>query len=456
MRNLLILFFALIANYVTAQKIFLSSEITEKEKIDLVNKYSSDNFDQKNMTLLHARIDSAVKMVFPKTPKIGLALDFQAMVSADGKVDFVLFDLVYAQRYNKDSLVKEFKAAFASQIPKYKAIVPGKPFVRTFYMAIGAIKAPRTVRQTDSSLVNLNQLITYKDTLRIKRLFLHELELTEIPNAIYRYPNLEELYLSKNQIKEVNLDMKKLPKLAQIHLQGNEITSENFKISRNKSVYMLNLNENLLSGIPQQTSNCRRLNILWMGGNDLSQLANRDFMRLKRVMDLNFYKTNIATLPSGIKKLKRLEVLDLYYNKLEVLPSSILKLKKLTHLAVAHNQLNTLPEKLYKLKRIHTLYVHHNRLSKLPEQISSMHEMKILDLGYNWFTDFPVQITAFTKLEELDLSGNNFHEFPKQLLEIKHLNKLFLRGNPFTEERTELKYGQQLSQLQNKNIEVFY
>lgn len=456
MRNFLIWFLALIANGVTAQKIYLSSEITEKEKIDLVNKYSSDDFNQKNMMLLHARIDSAIKIVFPKVPKIGLALNVEAMVGKEGTIDILVFDFSYAEKFNKDSLANEFKKAFATHMSKYKAIDTGKTFVRNFYMAIGTIKVPRTVRQTDSSLINLDQLIPYKDTLRVKRLFLHELELTEIPNSIYRYPNLEELYLSKNQIKEVNLDMTKLPKLTQIHLQGNQITSENFRISRNKSVFMLNLNENQLSGIPQQTSNCRRLNILWMGGNDLSKLVDRDFRRLKRVQDLNFYKTNIATLPSGIKKMKRLEVLDLYHNKLEVLPSSVFRLKRLTHLAIAHNQLSTLPDKLSKLKYLHTLYAHHNRLSKLPNQVSSLHEMKILDLGYNWFTDFPEQITSFTKLEELDLSGNNFHEFPQQLLEIKHLNKLFLRGNPFTQERTKLKYGQQLGQLQSKNIEVFY
>ena len=456
MKNLFVCFLALIISSATAQKIVLTSEITEADRIALTNKYANDNFNKKNVESLHARMDSAIKLVFPVTPKNGIALFFEAMVGTEGKVDLVIFDLMYAQKYNRDSLAGKFKAAFASQMSIYKAPVPGAAFVRTFSIGIGPIKVPRQVRQTDSSLIDVASLVTYTDTLRIKKLFLNDLELKEIPQTIYRYPNLEELYLGSNEITEVNLNMSRLPKLRQLHLQGNQITGENFKISPNKTLNLLNLKENKLSDIPAAARNCKRLDILWLGGNQLSKLTSSSFKRFKNLKDLNFYKSGIAVLPKGIKKMHHLEVLDLYYNELEQLPKTITRLRRLTHLAVSNNQLTSLPKKIDKLKKIHTLYAHHNHLSKLPERITKMKNLKILDLGYNWFTNFPQELTSFNTLEELDLSSNNFTEFPSQLLSIKRLDKLYLRGNPFAGENAEAKYGQQLGQLKSKNIEVFY
>jgi Leucine-rich repeat (LRR) protein len=448
--------FLLVASYgASAQNVRLMAEVPVPEREVLTKKYKTDRFNSKNQQALHSRMDSVIKMVFPVTPQNGIALYFEAMVGEQGIVEQVIFDLFYAQNYNKDSLANKFKYAFAAQVAKYRAPEPGFPFLRTFQMGIGKFKAPREVRKADSSLTDVKQAIAFADTLSIKRLFFNDLGLKEIPQVVYRYPNLDELYLGKNSITEVDLDLSRLPKLSQLHLQGNQITSDKFKISKNRNLKILNLNENMLENIPAMGS-CKRLTTLWLGGNQLTKLTNSSFRHMRRVKDLNFYKGNIAVLPSGIRKMKRLEVLDLYYNKLTMLPKGVMKLRNLTHLAVSNNELTELPEKLYKLKRVHTLYAHHNHLSKLPKRIGDLKEMRILDLGYNWFTDFPTEITAFSNLEELELSANNFLVFPKQLLEIKHLDKLFLRGNPFIEDRPDLTYASQLDNLKSKNIEVFH
>jgi len=433
-----------------------TSEVPEKEWINLTNKYASDFFDQKNNALLYSYTDSAVNAVFPKVPSPGFVISFHAMVSKEGRVDHLLFQATFDSKSNGDSLSTKLKEALIAQVSQYKSVVPGKSFTWNFHRMIGKFKTPREVRKADSSLSNVKDAIAFVDTLGIKRLFFHELELKDVPAVIYRFPHLEELYLGKNELKEAEIDLKRLPRLTQLHLQGNQLTKESLKITRNKNLSLLNLNENKMTDIPQAAKNCKRLDILWLGGNDLNQLSGSGFKGLRRVKDLNLYKTNIAAVPTGIKKMKRLVVLDLYHNKLTEVNPAVCKLKRLTHLAVSHNELTSLPEKIFKLKKIHTLYAHHNRLSKLPGKITQLEQMKILDLGYNWFTDFPAQITAFTKLEELDLSANNFHEFPGQLLLIPHLDKLYLRGNPFLESSAEVKYASQLGNLKNKNIEVFY
>ena len=458
MRLLLIFASVFFIQSVSAQpKVYKTGELPRKEFSEILTNHSDDAIDLTDRTQISARIDSAVSMVFPKKTEPGFSTFVQFLVSREGKVDYVFFSLDMVEKNNQDSLTEKLRSALANKMSSFRAKSPGKTGIYSYVRAGGPMPVvPRKVPKGDSSLSEMKQLLTYHDTLRIKKLFLHELNLKRVPEGIYRFPNLEELYLDKNRITSVTIDFKKLPKLALLNLAGNKITNDSLYLSKNKKLQILNLNENSFTDIPVSVKNCRKLSSLWLAGNNMSALSGASFKRVRKLRDLNLYQTQIAVVPAGIRKVRKLEILDLYHNKLTELPKSITKLKKLTHLALAHNQLKELPERLYKLKQLHTLYAHHNWLSYLPEKIGKVTKMKILDLGYNWFTNFPEQITAFENLAELDMSSNNFTEFPIKLLELKHLEKLYLRGNPFIGDDAEAKYASQLGSLKGKNIEVFY
>ncbi|MCE7066808.1 leucine-rich repeat domain-containing protein [Dyadobacter sp. CY326] len=441
-----------------AQTRILSSKSAEKEGVDaatLANDYARD--DELATREVMKKFRALVVATYPENPEPGITVFGQFFFNASGSLDYLLFDIQASARYDKDSLENHTRNAFQAGLEGFKvAQSPGRKFSVMGIQNIGKVEMPRAVRSGDSAVVDLKTALVFQDTLKVKRLFLNQLDLATVPNVIYRFPNLEELYLGSNRLTAVNIDMQRLPRLTQLHLQGNKLTNESLDISPNKTLTLLNLKDNQFADIPQTVRNSKKLSILWLGGNALPELSSRSFRKLKQIQDLNLYKSGIAVLPKGIKKMKNLQVLDLYYNNLETLPSSITKLKKLTHLAVSHNQISALPERIDRMKKIHTLYAHHNHLSKLPARITKMQNLKILDLGYNWFTNFPKELTAFVRLEELDLSSNNFPDFPEQLLEIKQLEKLYLRGNPFVNEDAEKKYSRQLGQLKSKNIEVFY
>ncbi|CAG4993811.1 hypothetical protein DYBT9275_01239 [Dyadobacter sp. CECT 9275] len=458
MRLLLLFAFVLAVHYASAQpKVLRIDALGRTEYDQILTRYSDDVNNRTDGLQLRIRMDSAVTMAFGGKKELGYTLFLQCLVNAQGKADYVFFNLAAVGRYNHDSLEAELKSAVMSRMASFKARELGKYCMYNFSFMGGRQKAaPRKVPKGDSALSEIKQLLTSRDTIRIKKLFLHELSLTAVPDAIYRFPNLEELYLEKNQITSVAIDIRRLPKLSILNLGSNKITNDSLHLSRNKCLHVLNLNENSFTDIPVAVKNCRKLSSLWLAGNNMSALSGVSFKRVRKLRDLNLYKTQIGQVPAGIKKMRKLEILDLYHNKLTEIPKSVTKLKKLTHLAVAHNQLKELPEKLYKLKQLHTVYAHHNWLSYLPEKIDRLKEMRILDLGYNWFTNFPVQVTAFENLTELDMSSNNFTEFPAQLLELKHLEKLYLRGNPFIGNDAETKYASQLGSLKGKNIEVFY
>lgn len=388
-------------------------------------------------------------------------------LNAEGKIDYLVLSVTRGYRgadgkkQEGDPVADSLAAIVSEQLANHltdfvsRRTIGSKTAITVFVSFY--TKPIKEVRARKDSVVNgLAEAIATKDTLKVKTLGLAQNLLTTLPEVIYRFPNLEELFLSDNDIESIDLDMARLPKLRHLDLSKNILRDNSIAIRKNKSLKLLNLQMNLITDIPRAARNCKKLETLWLGNSHMSGLTNASFRKLKSVKDINFYKAEINTLPKGIRKMRRLEVLDLYYNKLETLPKSITKLKKLTHLAVSHNQITALPPRIDRMKSVHTLYAHHNHLSKLPERIGRMQALRIVDLGYNWFTTFPPQLVAFTNLQELDLSSNNFPDFPMQLLQIRKLDKLHLRGNPFLGQDAERKYSDQLSQLKQKNIEVFY
>lgn len=408
-------------------------------------------------------IQSAYYKILSKEKLNNIGILSLLYLNEQGKIDYLLYDFTDAGigpknqvRLNTDSLRQIVSGELAPFIAGFvsKRNIGQKSMLRVFVFSGMIMTQPKSKK--DSVIASIEDLVTARDSLKIKVINLERSLLTTIPDAVYRYPNLEKLLLANNDIEEADLDLSRLPKLRQLDLDGNILRQDKIHLSKNNTLTLLNLQKNMLTDVPDAVRNCKKLESLWLGRSNMSGLSGKSFKKLKRIKDLNLYNAGISELPKGIRKMRKLQVLDLYYNKLKVLPNSITKLKKLTHLAVSHNQLASLPVRIERLKNLHTLYVHHNRLSKLPGGIGKMKNLRVLDLGFNWFSNFPAELTAFGRLSELDLSSNNFPEFPQQLLEIKQLDKLYIRGNPFLREDSEKKYGQQLGILKSRNIEVFY
>lgn len=454
---------------VSAQSVVLSQkDITKALRQKLGEDYKNpyDSPIETPFSIQHA-FQEVYEKVLDKERAKGLTFWNMLYLNADGKIDYLVFD-IGNQAYRivngrqeepqgADSVAAIIKAKI---VPHLASIVSrrtvGAPATLTAFVSFHDPVNSEPKVKKDSVVNGLAEALAVKDTLKIKSLMLNQSLLTSIPDVIYRFPNLEQLFLADNDIETGHIDMARLPKLRDLDVSKNYFKQNGLTISPNKSLRLLNMQKNLITDIPYAARNCKRLESLWLGNNRLSALNDASFKKLKRVKNINFYKAEVTVLPKGIRKMRRLEVVDLYYNKLETLPKSMTRLKRLTHLAVSHNQLMTLPARIDRMKRVHTIYAHHNHLSKLPERITRMKELRIVDLGFNWLTTFPKELVAFTNLEELDLSANNFPDFPVQLLQIRKLDKLHLRGNPFLGEDAERKYSEQLSQLKKKNIEVFY
>lgn len=392
-----------------------------------------------------------------RLPVKGVAVETSEFINPDGTYEQVFC------AFQNDTLTTEQETALILLMAEWYGQHPFPLKTKTGfywrnYIQVGAIRQKRTVRRGAGIISTVAAAETTNRPDTVTTLALNQLDLTTVPEVVYRFPNLHELDLSKNDLHELPARLTAdLPALKRLSLLYNHIPDDSVFVTPNKHLIALNLQGNRLTRVPPAVRQNRRLESLWLGNNDLKHLDVKAIRRLRRLNDLNLYNAGLTTLPKQIGRLKRLKVLDLYYNKFAQLPRQLGRMKRLEQLAIAYNDLKDLPLSVTKLRRLQILYVHHNRISQLPAELGRLRQLRVLDLGYNWFTVPPAVLASLPALEELDLSNNNVQELPPSLGGLRGLKKLYLRSNPMT--RTDAKagpYAPVIQQLEANQTEVFY
>ena len=390
-------------------------------------------------------------------PMLGIMIHTAEFVRPDGAYDRVFCEFSGRELTDQqEGQLLQFVAEWYGQHPFPLKTKTG--FRWSGIMVLGSVPQKRTARRGPGIISTLEdaQKTTRPDT--VKMLAFNQLDLKNVPDIVYQFPNLEELDLSKNALNELPTRLTaNIPTLKRLSLLYNAIPDDSIFVTPNKHVQSLNLQGNKLTRVPPSIRHNRRLESLWLGNNNLTSLDTKTLRRLRRLTDLNLYNAGLTTLPKTIGRLKRVKVLDLYYNKITELPRWIGKMKQLEQLAVAYNELKELPVSLAKLRRLQKLYAHHNRISQLPDNFAKLKNLRVLDIGYNWFTVVPPVLASLPALEELDLNNNNLQEFPTVLSAMKKLKKVYLGSNPlFGKEAMDSPHAQHIRQLEANKTEVFY
>ncbi len=462
MKTILFALLLFVGQFASAQIKILSFKGAENEgitykKLDSLYRgprkfYEGNQEDYvKEENALLRRKSQIIRKIFG-VQKFPVGIMYHLYTGKTGTFDYLLYEI-------RGTISKESETALVDSLRtllnNYRLGVKiTSSHVSSHFLNLGFI---RTLPKGDSiiSTVEAALATTRPDTVKI--LALNQLELTKVPDVIYRFGNMRELNLSGNEIKSASIDLARLPKLHQIWLNNNHLVDSSLHLSKNKTLRILNIQNNHFSDIPKAVKNCRRLRSLWLGYNNLTALDSKSFKGMRRLQDINLYSCGLKSLPNGIIKLRRLEVLDLYYNELANLPKSISRMRKLQQLALSHNQLNQLPGNLGKLGRLQTLYLHHNRLEQLPNSIGKLRALQILDMGYNQFSSLPNQIGLLQRMEEIDLSYNNLSEVPAQIPHLRQLKKLYLRENPVAQDAKLRERSKPIVEvLEGNDIQVSY
>ncbi|GAB3013281.1 leucine-rich repeat domain-containing protein [Spirosoma pulveris] len=412
------------------------------------------------MDSMHAgqqRFFSFIERNKKRLPKPGILIQTQEFIRPDGSYDRVFCDfsgsdLTDQQEFQLLQLVAEWYGQHPFPIKTPAGFRWGGMTM------LGNVNPKRTVRRGTGIISTLEaaEKTTRPDTVTM--LAFNQLNLTSIPDIVYRFPKLEELDLSKNNLHELPARLTAdIPNLKRLSVLYNSIPNDSVFITRNKHLVSLNLQGNKLTRIPESVRQNRRLESLWMGNNRLADLNVKTLRRMRRLTDLNLYNAGLTALPKSIGQLKRVKVLDLYYNKLTRLPDRLGRMKRLEQLAIAHNELHELPASLARLRRLQVLFAHHNRISQLPDDFKKLNKLRVLDLGYNWFNVAPPAIGSLSALEEVDFNNNNLREFPTALILLRNLKKVYLGSNPlFGTEAMSSPYASQIRQLEANKTQVTY
>ncbi len=445
------------------------------------------------------KVDNLSRQLFETEPEgVGMMVNYFA--SAAGQFDYVVYSIEKEDEAKiATNKIERFKEAINSLLSNYAwPEASDQPTVFSEYFRFGW----RKIHLGDSTIYLIDQALQTQRPDTVKYLNFNQLQLKSIPDVVYRFLNLESLDLSQNnltvfrfqlskfpKLKSLNLSKNKiaefhlikanevikqldlshnllvragfnvavLPRLEVLNLSYNELKDSSVYFSEGQHLKILNFQQNKLTTVPLFVTANKKLESLWLGGNNLTSLTDKSFVGLKHLKDLNLYKCGLTIVPNGIKKLKRLEVLDLYYNKLTALPKSIKRFKNLQQLAIAFNEIKALPLKLDRNKNLQTIYAHHNRISQLPDRIAKLKKLKLLDINHNWFSVFPEIITKITTVQELDLSYNNLTELSPNLQSMRQLQKIFISQNPVSTDKKLLSnYKSMLGQMEKDSVGVYY
>ncbi|CCH01785.1 Leucine-rich repeat-containing protein 40 [Fibrella aestuarina BUZ 2] len=389
-------------------------------------------------------------------PADGFFYNVTELFAANGRADWIIISpMGEPNRKALDELLRRLTVFY--QTDRY-AKPMASPYSNEYFTNFGRPREKRAVRTGDSTISTLEAAAATTRPDTVKYVYFNQLDLKNVPDVVYRFPNLEELDLSKNGLVKLPARLTAdLPQLRRLSVLFNQIGNDSVFITPNKHLLALTLQGNKLTRIPTSVRNARNLESLWMGNNKLAELNVKAIKRLKHLYDLNLYNAGLTSLPKQIRKLKHVRVLDLYYNELTTLPKQIGNMRRLEQLAVAHNKLTSLPPQLARLRRLDTLYAHHNPLATLPTAFNRFKAIRLLDLSYNRLSAFPDQLVDLKTLESVDLSGNNIQVLPTSVTQLSSLKHLFLRSNPVTRDDAKIgPYAKVIDQLEAQNTAVYY
>lgn len=226
------------------------------------------------------------------------------------------------------------------------------------------------VRYTIENIPELKEKLVC-DRSDIKRLQFWNQNLTELPEGIKEFCNLEVLDLMGNRLTHVPdwiVSMEKLKRLI---------------VSRN-----------CLESFPPLPPNLQHLSL------DYNKLSTFPSLRETRLVTLDISDNELTSLPD-FPFPPTLKQLDLSYNKITHIPNTLQECQLLDLWEMVDNQLSALPPVFSQL-RIRRLVLNHNCFKIFPTVIKEMDSLLHLELLHNQIQEIPKGL----RMQSLGINGN--------------------------------------------------
>nr|XP_034338092.1 PH domain leucine-rich repeat-containing protein phosphatase 2 isoform X2 [Crassostrea gigas] len=209
--------------------------------------------------------------------------------------------------------------------------------------------------------------------------------ITDLPPRLFcDARKLKVLNLSHNKISEVPSDLQNCV-LEDLHLEHNCLT--------------------LLPGhLMLQASKLKYLNLT---GNDLQSVPQFSFTHSSRLHELYLSDNRLEddSIPF-LCTFTKLRILHIAHNRItEIKNRDIVKLENLLEINLSGNDLRTLPSNLGKHPKLQIIRANGNHLKELPD-FKRANNLKVLEVGSNRLSDVSVTNLMGSQVKLLDISGN--------------------------------------------------
>ena len=265
------------------------------------------------------------------------------------------------------------------------------------------------------------------------RLNISNLELKEVPEAVYRMYEMvaEEVRGVDEQQEEDGPRWYETVDLLKLVAADNEIKEIGEEmVGQFGALQNLDLHNNLLTMVPANFVELVQLTSLnlvsglcvgdwgyangWQTNNELGNEMLEIIFGISALKDLRLGRNNLSgDLDPSISNLTSLETLELQDNKLTALPTSFSALTKLRVLNVSKNNLPTLPLESLS-STLQDLDVSTNALSGpfFPETITSLPALQSLNISTNTITSLAEHALLLPSLTQLFASNNRIPTAP--------------------------------------------
>jgi Leucine-rich repeat (LRR) protein len=240
---------------------------------------------------------------------------------------------------------------------------------------------------------------------------MHSNKLPALPTNFQSLQFLRTLNLSKNNFRIDILDIiSNITTLTDIYLAHNAIQGPiPVALGNLGNLQILDLEGNEITSLPDSIRKLRKMRILLLGENHLSELPWGAFEEFPDLYELDVYSNRLAgdLLPTAIEKLtlSSLSMFDIHSNGLTSLPSN-LHLPSLTQFNATQNEITTTGTFLNTTPRLVHLSLGQNQLSVLPEGVLHLSYLRSLDISNNMIEHIDPRLGFLERLTTFLWMGN--------------------------------------------------
>jgi len=210
--------------------------------------------------------------------------------------------------------------------------------------------------------------------------------LTNFPEQIFLFPNLEEIDISENEITLLSPRLNELKNLKELHVSKNRLTSLGSEITSCGSLEVLQIQNNPLENVSKEIGKMITLREITIGEIARKCTIPKELWTLTNLKKIKITHAFLTEIPSAISGFKQLVELCLSNNSISVVPEELYSLKNITYINLGYNNISSLSSSLQALENLDYLGVYYNPLTTFPEEIGSLKKLTYLSC---WKTKLP-------------------------------------------------------------------